>query len=338
MRFISTADLHLSAYTNDPVINGIPEKLYYTLIVINNIISYAKKHKIFNIVISGDVFHTKSIIHSLAQSALLDLVRGNRDITFYCINGNHDLSSRSGQGVSALKCLDNEENVNMFHETTLVENVYFVPWNPETMVKDIKSGPPNTFLVAHLGVNEAQLNSGISIISDIKLSDFKNYTHCLLGHYHKPQTLKNISYVGSPIQMDWGEKNEEKRFLVIDSDTGKIESVPTSGYKKYYEFSLNKENRHEVLKECETLQKEGHHIKLNKVEEFDTNDIDDKFRVVVKVERDITNRGITASMSTDEKLTKYIEIKNVPEEYREMFKKEGINIINRCENGKMRGL
>ena len=338
MRFICTADLHLSAYTNDPVVEGIPEKLYYTLLVINNIILYAKKQKIRNIVIAGDIFHTKSIIHSLAQSALLDLIRNNKDITFYCINGNHDLSSRSGQGVSALKCLDNENNVKMFHDTTLIENIYFVPWSPDNMINDIKSGPPSSFLVAHLGVNEAQLNNGISITSDIKLSDFRNYSHCLLGHYHKPQNIGNVTYVGSPIQMDWGEKNEEKRFLIVDSETGKIESIPTDGYRRHYEFDLTKDNKDELLKECEILQKQGHYIKLNKTEEFDTSDINDKFRVATKVDKDITNRGITSSMSTDEKLSKYLEIKNIPEKDRDDFKKEGINIINQCENGKMRGL
>jgi len=337
MKFICTADLHLSAYTNDPVINGVPEKLHYTLLVINNIILYAKKQKIFNIVIAGDIFHTKNIIHSLAQSELLDLIRSNKDITFYCINGNHDLSSRSGQGVSALKCLDNENNVRMFHNTTLIENIYFVPWDPDNMINDIKSGPTNSFLVAHLGVNEAKLSSGISIMSDIKLSDFKKYSHCFLGHYHKPQNVGNVTYIGSPIQMDWGEKNEEKRFIIVDSETGKIKSVPTDGYRKYYEFDLTKDNRDNLLKECETLQKGGHYIKLNKIEEFDTNEIDDKFRVVTKIDKDITNRGITSSMSTDEKISRYLEIKNIPENDRDIFKKEGINIINQCENKKIRG-
>lgn len=338
MKYIFIADLHLAAYSNDPVISGIPEKLFFTMTVLDNIIEYARKNEIKNIVIAGDIIHTKSIIHSVAQSMFLDFIRKNNDFTFIIIDGNHDMSSRSGQGISALKFCDNEINVKMFHNADIYEDLWLVPWNPDTMVKDITSGSSKNFLVSHLGVTEAKLNSGISIVSDIKLKDFKKYKHCFLGHYHKPQSLGNISYIGSPIQMDWGEKHEEKRFMVLDSETGEIESIPTIGYRKYFEFDLTKENKDIVLETCGTLQNDGHHIKLNKVEEFDTNDIDNKFRVVVSVEKDITDRGIKSSMTIDQKLTKYLEIKKVSENDKEFIKKTGISIINECDNKKSRGL
>ena len=333
MKIIFTADPHLAAYSNDPVVKGIPEKLYYTMIVLNKILEYAKNESINTIVIAGDLIHTKSIIHSVAQSIFLDFVRGNKDFNFIVLDGNHDQSSRSGKGVSALKFLDSESNVITIHETTLMEdlNLYMVPWNPENMIDDIKKGPKDSYLVSHLGVTEAKLNSGISIVSDIGLKDFKKYKHALLGHYHKPQNIKNVTYIGSPIQMDWGEKNDEKRFIVLDTETGEMESILTEGYKKYIEIELTEANKDEIIEQSREFIKEGHFIKLNKIEEFDTSSIEEEFRVVSKVEKDITNRGIDSSMTMEEKFSKYLEIKQVPANYKDVFIHVGIDIVNECE-------
>ena len=332
MRYIMTGDLHLSAYSNESVVQGLPEKIFYTGNTLNHMIFYALKNDISNMIIGGDIFHSKSILHVVAQSYFLDFIRKNLNITFYIISGNHDMSSRSGNGVSALKCIDKEPNVKMFHEATVEDSIYYVPWNPEKMIDEIRKPPSKVkYLVSHLGLNEAKLNSGISIVSDIGLKDLTKYTHCFLSHYHSPQTINNVSYIGSPIQMDWGEKNEEKRFMVLDTETGEIKSIPTEGYKKHIEIELTAANKDDIVERSRELIKEGHHVKLNKVEDFITDDINDEFRIVSKIERDITNRGITSSMSMEEKLIKYLEIKGIPGNYIETYKNIGISIINECE-------
>lgn len=326
MRFCALADLHFSAFSNESVIEGIPEKLYFTRKTLDIVIDECRKSSIKLIVIAGDVFHTKSIVHTLAQSQFLDFIRTNKDFNFIIIDGNHDLSSRSGDGVSILKCCDNEPNVKMIHSTTKIENVLFVPWDPKTMISDIKSGG-TPYLVTHLGLSDAKLNSGISIVSDIKLSDLKQYTKCFLGHYHKPQEIGNSYYIGSPIQMDWGEKGDEKRYLLIDTDNNSIASIPTKGYKKYCQLDITMESKSEIIEEARDLIKNGHYVKISKTEEFDSSDIEKEFRVIDKSEKDITNRGINSTMSNEEKIEKYLKIKNIPENKMNFYKQIGMKII-----------
>lgn len=332
MRFIYIADIHLSLYGQDPYIHGLPERLYYLDKVLRQIADYALEHKISNIVIGGDIFHTKSIIHSLAQSILLDYVNeyAAKGLIFIVIDGNHDMSSKSGDGVSALKCLDSVSGVEMLHVPQVKENILFVPWNAKTMEETIKKGTED-YLISHFGLNEAELNSGISIVSDLGLTDVRGYKHCYLGHYHKGQTVGNVTYVGSVMQMDWGEKNEEKRFLIIDSIQGTCQPVPTSGYKKHYELELTSTNKIEVVTQARQLQEDGHHVKINKVEATDDSDIISEFRVIDKTERDITNRGINQSMSLDDKLARFIEVKEVPEELRELHMEVAKEIIDSAE-------
>lgn len=328
MKFIAIADPHLSLYSNDRVDRntGFPLRLNALRIVLYSIANYAMSSSLMRtIVIAGDVFHTKSIIHSLAQSVLLDFIRDFTEIEFIIIDGNHDLSSKSGSGVSSLKCLDSEPNVQMLHETEQIENILFVPWGIN-MVDDIKKGTAE-YLVAHIGLNEAQLSSGISLVSDIGLRDLKQYKHCLLGHYHKPQELANITYIGSLIQLDWGEKHEEKRFLEVDTEKDSIVSIPTAGYKKHYEFEITKDNKDEIVQKAIALKEEGHFVNIVKHEEFDTDDISADFRVIDKTEVDITDRGLSTRMSKEEILRRYVEIKKVPEDKREMYIQVAIDII-----------
>jgi len=332
MRFIFIADIHLSLYGQDPYIHGMPERLYNLNVVLRQIADYALENKIFNIVIGGDVFHTKSIIHSLAQSILIDYVNeySRKGIIFYVIDGNHDMSSKSGDGVSALKCLDSIEGVWMMHTPQTIYNVLFVPWNAKTMEDTIKNGTED-YLISHFGLNEAELSSGISIVSDLGLTDLRQYKHCYLGHYHKGQTVGNTTYVGSIMQMDWGEKGEDKRFLIIDTDNHSCTSILTSGYKKHYELELTTANKTEVIAEARQLKEEGHHVKINKMESVDVTDINEEFRVVDKTERDITNRGITESMTMEDKLNRFMTIKEVPEELLEAHMVIAKEIIDAVE-------
>ena len=330
MKSIILADLHLAGYSNESLVEGIPEKLYYIMKTLYNVTQYATENKISNIIIAGDIIHTKAIIHSIAQSNLLDWIRKNKHINFKIIDGNHDCSSKSGNGVSALKCLDHEPNVTVFHETAEDDKFYYVPWNPENMLNDIRNGPTNKTLIGHLGVSEAQLSNGISIISDISLKDFRQYPICFLGHYHKPQELKNIIYVGSPIILDFGEKDDIKRFIVFDDETLTWTSSPTVGYKRYIDYIVDENtNIKELLKEANREKENGNDVRIVKTANVDLKSFEkNDFRIVDKQVVEYKPRGIDSSMTLRAKMEKYVEIKEIPESERDRCMRIGLEISN----------
>jgi DNA repair exonuclease SbcCD nuclease subunit len=327
MKYIAIADLHLSS-TGEKHGNelNLSEQLFSIMNVLTNIVDYAKKHNINKIIILGDIIDTKSIIHTVAQSSLLDFIRQNQDIHFYVIDGNHDMSEKSKYAVSALKCLDSEVNVTTFHKEGVIDNMFFVPWRSD-MIDTIKSNSYD-YLFSHFGLNEGQLSSGISIISDIKLRDLNRYKHVILGHYHKPQELGNVIYVGSLIQLSWNEKNEEKRFLVIDNEEDTVESIPSVGYRKYIEYHLTEENRDDTIIKARHEKKDGNFVRITRDEIIDVDDISNDFVIIDKFERDVTNRGLTLSMDSKEKFNRYMEIKNIPQDEKEEYLIEAIDIAN----------
>lgn len=333
------ADLHLSGFVNDMIESksNLPERLNEKKVALYNAIDDLKARSCKILVIAGDLLHNKSLIYSIAQSVLLDFIRDNTDMEFIVIDGNHDLSSKGKISVSSLKCLDNEPNVIRVKsgETSSagLKDFLFVPYSI-SISKDIRDHF-SKYLVSHFGLNEAQLNSGSSVVSDISIRDLiGKYEYAFLGHYHRPQEiiLKDIKlyYTGSITQSDWSEKHEDKRFLIFDTETKQVESILTRGYRKYFELEIKNENREEVIAYARELKQQGGHVILKKTEDVNTLDISKEFVVVDKVGRDISQRGITMSMSEKDKLERYMEIMKVEEEDRAEILREGLDIIQSC--------
>lgn len=333
MKFAFIADLHLSGYTQDKIQNNLPERLDSIRNAIYHMANYCIQKEIDTIVIGGDSLHGKSIIYAIAQDVLVNFFTEFKTIKFIVIDGNHDLSGKGVDAVSALSSLKHIPNVTLVSKIPQsFGDIVCIPYciNILEQVKDHRG----KILVSHFGLNEGILNSGISVVADIKLKDLiGRYKLVLLGHYHKNQQIvqNNIAlyYVGSPIQLDWGEKNEEKRFLVVDSDTLYVESIPTIGYKKYVEFTLTRENKQEIISKAKQLQDDGNYVKIIRNLDMDVEELKNEFRVIDKVEKDITNRGITSSMSKEQKIERYLDIKEISE--KEVYKTIAVDIIDKAE-------
>ena len=137
-------------------------------------------------------------------------------------------------------------------------------------------------------------------------------------------------YVGSPAQLDWGEKGDQKRFLIVDSETLEIESIPTTGYRQFIELEVTSATKDKVIQDAMGHQINGHYVKLVKKEKFELQGAE-KLNVVDKTESDATNRGITSTMTQREKLERYLEVKEIPEDQRKEYLDVGIEIMNACE-------
>ena len=324
MRFISIGDLHFALYTNDKIdqTTGMSERLSNITKSLIYVLDYATENEIDVVTVNGDIIDTKSIIHSFVQSLLISIFNNYSNLEFYLITGNHDVSTQAGTGVSALEGL-RSDNVHVVTEPTWLENMLLVPWY-SGMVEHIKNNSAD-FLHSHFGLNEATVSSGASLVSDVKAKDLKNYNQVILGHYHNPQSVGNVTYTGSIAQLNWGEKNEEKRFLVCDSEKMEVESIPIEGYQKHFVFELNSENKSEIIEQARELQEEGHKVVLDKTESIHDSDLTQELKVNDKVERDITNRGVNLSMSEDEKMDRYLDIRGI--EDKESYLEVGREII-----------
>jgi len=339
MKFAFIADIHLSRYGQDKreETTGLPERLNSIKNALNEVGDYCCDNDIDVIVIGGDIYHNKSIVHSIAQEIMVDFFEKYEDLQFIIVDGNHDLSGKGQNVVSSLRAISKCNNVDWVTQFQSQEDggLFCIPYSHD-VVNQVKTNK-GRILISHFGLSEGVLNSGMSIISDISVRDLiGKYELVLLGHYHKPQEIIQdnfkLYYVGSLIQLDWGEKNEDKRFLVVDTDTLDVDSIPISSYKRHIEIEIDSSNRAQALADVHKYRADGQHVKVILKERVDLGPLEMDIRVVDKTEVDITDRGITSSMSDVDIHRKYMDIKKVPQSEQDDYLHIAMEIIHECED------
>jgi DNA repair exonuclease SbcCD nuclease subunit len=275
MKFIFIGDLHITDYKNDIKIGNISKKLYSINECLNEMIQYHRENlpKDSPIIFGGDIFDKRNYEYAAALEVFLDILESNKDISFIAITGNHDISDNTDDCYNLLRIFQKYENFKLidYGKYELLENILLVSYSKD-MIGTLRDayesyGDKAQILVSHFGVNEAQLSSGLSRIDPIRFSDLAPYFKLiLLGHYHKPQEIKigdsTLYYSGSLIQKDWGERGEEKRFLVVDTETLEVELIPFTKYPKHILLEATIENIENMKEKYKQLVNEGHYVNI----------------------------------------------------------------------------
>ncbi len=97
-----------------------------------------------------------------------------------------------------------------------------------------------TLLLGHFQLAGCQMSSGTAL-AGVPRTALSVADVSLLGHIHKPQSIGNIHYVGSPFQQHWGEAGENKRVAIVDIRSNgsiSIEWVPLTGFPRYRQVTF----------------------------------------------------------------------------------------------------
>lgn len=354
MKLIAIGDIHASGFTDDAIIQDYPKRLFYIKQSLEYIINYGRRNSINTFVIVGDIYNDKTIIYNEAQNMLTDIFKSNEDCQFIMFSGNHDLSSIGENQKSAIAVFSKFPNVKTYlHKAELVTDIngLVVPYCHD-FLEQVKSAsinfdnlpgsvynPSTMILFAHVGLNEGVLQSGLSKVDKLKISDISQFPLAILGHYHKPQRLQGTSttvyYVGSLIPKDWNDKNEDKRFLVVDTESLQVESIPLDvpGVAKFYEFiidsSVDEQGRKDIFERAQCLKADGHHVRIvnkTKVKATKEESIGDLI-VLENTEVDITDRGINITQTKMEQCQKYLDIKEISDKEKYLKVLRDMNLL-----------
>ncbi len=315
-------DVHLSGFESDILdSDGLPFRLGLIMRSLNFITDHLRERGIFKVDFLGDLINDKSIIYTVAQEVFKEFISKNDDFSFRIISGNHDMSSTGELQKSAISVFDSYDNVDCIpYEPMVLDGITYVPYTSDFLAT-LKEIEPGNILISHLGLNEAMLQSGLSRIDKITLSDLASkFKLAILGHYHKPQHIHNanieVYYAGNVIHKDWNDKNEQKQFLIYNTETLEVEVVPITGFREFKEFIIETpEQKESILQQVEIAENNGHKVRVKNISgERITEVVSENVLVIDVKEVDITNRGIEITQTREEQLKKYLEIKEIPEE------------------------
>lgn len=341
MKFVAMGDIHLKEWKdNEVTVMGIPKKLNEILTTFINMCDYAIENNIETVILPGDINDTKNVLSVKAFSLFRRILEEYSDLQFYIIPGNHDITSQTFAEVdikilkkelkdqifiSAVDLLSGAPNVHIISEPFTLDNIDFIPFSA-SLINDINEAEGNDILISHFSLSGCKLSTGLTHEhGQLSANALKKWNLKILGDIHLPQELPgNIWYTGSPIPLTRAECNEEKRFLVVDSETLQVESVPTEGYRKYIEVLIKDDSDIELIKtKIEESRISGDKLVIKNftknINKEITNILTEDESVIDLYQEDSISRGINSSMDLKNQLEKYLEISNIAEEDRKLY-------------------
>ncbi|NDB86214.1 MAG: hypothetical protein EB127_26485, partial [Alphaproteobacteria bacterium] len=156
--------------------------------------------------------------------------------------GNHDIWFNDSTSVSSVLPLSSIPGLRVVKDPERIKiegnNWDFLPFthNPIESLKEL-SGKEGTheYALGHLAVDGAILHgnqySDVTVEHDgemVKVSPsiFSSYKRTFLGHYHAEQKVnKSVEYVGSPLELSFGEAFQEKHIIIFDGEENSVEYI-----------------------------------------------------------------------------------------------------------------
>ena len=231
------SDLHLGVHQNSPAWHNI------CLDVASWIDSVMKKHKLDTIFFAGDVFHDR---HEIGVNTLHVAKKFFDKLSKYKIHlvpGNHDAFLSSTVEVNSVEILE-KDNVFVYTKPTTIyvndKTVTFCPW--KTVVADLE---PVDMLVGHFEIQNFKMTaSKVCDHGDTSTDLFKKAKAVVTGHFHMREHRtyedKYVLYLGSPYEMDFGDRGQNKGASIIDFDNlSDIKFIENTVTPKHYRLKIS---------------------------------------------------------------------------------------------------
>jgi len=211
-------DLHLGVHQNSSTWHNI-SKQWSTWFIQD-----LKDKDIDTIFFTGDFFHSRSEISVSTIQAASDLLsQFNSDFKIYMIPGNHDCYYKDKSDVNSLSILNGYNNINVFNNVSYIQTTNgkcfaFCPWG--FSYEDIK---PVDIIFGHFEIESFKMNAHKLCEHGFKPKDLlKKSPLVFSGHFHLNEEREyddgKIVYVGSPFQLDFGERDSKKGYYILDTN------------------------------------------------------------------------------------------------------------------------
>lgn len=181
----------------------------------------------------------------------------------YVIVGNHDMSKKTfnndGHNVHILSAYS---NVELIDNPTMIElfdkSFYMLPYFPNEHFQS-HIFPEADFMMGHIEVQGFMLNQFIKAQGGVNENTItKQYSKVFLGHFHKRQVSRTITYIGNMCRFFYGENDDPRGWTVLDA------KKETSVFVEYEHPRMFKYKLSELLDsdDLSSVFKPGDNLKL----------------------------------------------------------------------------
>jgi DNA repair exonuclease SbcCD nuclease subunit len=210
------SDLHLGVHQNSQTWHKIALDLAYW------IKSVMSEHNLDTIFFAGDVFHDRHEIGVNTLHTAKQFFSILKNYNIHIVPGNHDSFLSSTVEVNSVEILENDKIFVYTTPTTLTvgsKTVTLCPWKTETSKLNKVD-----MLVGHFEIVNFKMNATkICDHGDNSKELLQKANAVVTGHFHLRDLRlyeedRYILYLGSPYEMDFGDRQQQKGVTIIDFD------------------------------------------------------------------------------------------------------------------------
>lgn len=244
MKIAIFTDLHLGLRNDSQAWNDFIFKWF------DSMIEHLEQNHINTIFFLGDWFHNRAAISSISINNSVKILEKLKNYDLWIFPGNHDLYYNADtitEAVSSVSMTMGYPNVHYISRPTKVildnKSIMLCPWGFNPLDDSMET---TDYLFGHFEINTFQMSSAGSLCENgLALTDlFKKYNRIFSGHFHKEQkraySSGYIQYVGNPFQMNFGESNDNKGFMVLDLKTDEYYQVKNEISPKFVKVKASK--------------------------------------------------------------------------------------------------
>lgn len=272
----------------------------------------------------GDLFDEKGIVRTSCWDRLREVRVGwmTRGVKHIDNVGNHDQEDFQGT-INPLKIFDHFDGCFVASEPTFVDPWWIIPYTRD-LKKALKEVPDDSLVVIHAGVCGAKMSAGIEDEDGADPKLFSRFKRVFSGHYHRHQTVGKVTYIGSPMQQNFGEAGETKGVVIYDDKKDKFKFVEITGLPRFHKFVMGDD-----LADTPVACDDFVHVTVKgdrKVAMTSKEDLQKSLPGrLVKIDREITEvKGSRLSIDDvsdiDGLITQYVGHKDPPEDHKRLVK------------------
>ena len=242
------------------------ERLEDCIKVQNWVFETAAAMGIKSVLFGGDLFHDRQKIDVYTYQRTFEVLQRwlmKNKFHLYVVLGNHDLWFNEDTSISSITPMSSLPNITVIDKPRRVaiegSNWDMIPFthDPIGALSELQSQEgKQEYALGHLAIDGAVLHgstiSDVSIEHDgemVKVSPkiFSPYKRVFLGHYHCSQVLEpNVEYVGSPLELSFGEAFQKKHLLVLDCATGERSYVENNFSPRHLVLKPDEVEKHSL--------------------------------------------------------------------------------------------
>lgn len=271
MKIALITDTHFGARSDSQVFQDYFHRFYE-----NIFFPYLEDNNIKTCIHLGDVVDRRKYINYKT----LNYVRNNfigklweHNIDTHILIGNHDVYYKNTNDVNSMIELFSTTDGKIepwiydvpkevvFDDTKIL----MMPWinntNYDTCMKFINNTNAE-IMMGHFEISGFEMYQGSWCDSGMDAKIFNKFDMVLSGHFHHKSTNGNITYLGNPYEINWGDYNDPRGFHILDTETRELTFIQNK-YKMFHKIYYDDSDKNfEDFKNADYSEYKGSFVKI----------------------------------------------------------------------------